>query len=140
MYSLSYFAIACFISVISANDIRLGLARPTDRKIYSELKESGPALWTRTDDVVINTSGNEVISAIHVTDLRDDRDGVARIESGGIGQRTVVIGLESPTILRGYKFQIEVYAEDPNARYYNNYNTKGGRSYDYSDQQYSRKN
>ncbi|XP_028167135.1 uncharacterized protein LOC114357618 [Ostrinia furnacalis] len=112
-----------YLSVAECNDIRIGYVQPQSKKIYSEIKEANPALWTRTDDVIINAPGNELITAVYVTDLRDDKDGEAYIESGGVGTKSVTVRLKSPSILRGYKFEIEVYASDPNARYYY---SKGG--------------
>lgn len=132
IFSLALFAIA------KTNDIRIGYATAQSRKIYSELKEANPALWTRTDDVIVDAPPNEIISAVYVTDLRDDKDGEAYIESGGLGMKSVTIGLKSPTILRGYKFQIEVYGNNPN--YNMNYLSKGGYQQQYSDgAQYIRK-
>lgn len=121
-----------YLSVAECNDIRIGYASPRSRKFYGDIKEANPALWKRTDDVVINTPHNEVIDAVYVNDLRENKDGEAFIESGGIGQRSVTIGLKSPTILRGYKFEIEVYASDPNQGYF----SKGAQ---YLDTQFARK-
>lgn len=108
---------ALCIASVACNDIRLGFASAQSRKIFSEIKEANAALWQRTDDVIINAPSNELISAIYVTDLREVKDGEAFIESGGIGTKSVTIGLKSPSILRGYKFEIEVFGSDPNARY-----------------------
>lgn len=115
-------------ALANANDIRLGYADSRSTRIYNEIKEANPALWTRTDQIVISAAGNNVITEILVTDLRPDKDGEANIVSGGIGGKTVTIGLSSPSVLRGYRFEIEVFAADPNlnAAYY----SKGGRSYD----------
>lgn len=121
----------CLASV-ACNDIRLGYATAQSRKIFSEIKEADPALWKRTDDVIVNAPSNDIISAVYVTDLRDDKDGEAYIESGGIGTKSVTIGLKSPTILRGYKFEVEVYGSDPNGRYL----TKGV----YNEQNYDNNN
>lgn len=131
IFTLSLLAIA------KTNDIRIGYPSSLSRKIFSELKEANPALWTRTDDVIVQAPNNEVISAIYVTDLRDNKDGEAVIESGGLGMKSVTIGLKSPTILRGYKFQVEVYGNDlnSNARYF----SKGGYQQYGDDAQYSRK-
>lgn len=139
--SLILLAVLYLASEVKSNDIRLGYtAVPQSRKIYDEIKEANPALWKRTDDVIINTAANEVITAVFVTDLRDEKDGEAYIESGGIGQKSVTVGLKSPTILRGYRFEIEVYANDPtlnsNARYF----SKGGaQQYSNYDTQFARK-
>lgn len=123
-------------SVAKCNDIRLGYAAPQSRKVFGEIKEADPALWKRTDDVIVNAPANEVISAVFVTDLRDDKDGEAFIESGGVGDKSVTIGLKSPSILRGYKFEVEVYANNPLDRLY----SKGGYYNAFStDIQYPRK-
>ena len=136
MYSKVVILLFIYIASIEANDIRLGITTPQSRKIYSDIKEADPALWKRTDDVIINAPNNEIISAVYVTDLRDDKDGEAYIESGGIGMKSVTIALKSPTILRGYKFEIEVYANNPNSGYL----SKGiyPQQY-YDDSQYARK-
>lgn len=129
--------LVALVVITNANDIRLGFATPQSRKIYSEIKEANPALWQRTDSVDIQGVGNEVINAVYITDLRDDKDGEAFIQSGGIGMKSVTIGLKSPTILRGYKFLIEVFANDPtqNQRYF----YKGGYTNYNDDIQYGRK-
>lgn len=127
---------AICISVVASNDIRLGFTSATSKRLYSEIKEASPALWTRTDDIVVNALNNEIISAVFVTDLRDDKDGQAFIESGGIGGKSVTIGLKSPSILRGYRFNIEVFAENPSERYH----SKGGYTGPtYGDTQFARK-
>lgn len=107
---------------MKSNDLHVGNVTPQSRKIYSEIKEADPALWKRTDNIIAAADGNEVISAIMVTDLREDKDGEASIESGSIGAKSVTIGLKSPTIFRGYQFKVEIYAEDPTQRYF----SKGG--------------
>ncbi|KAI5644684.1 transcription activator MBF2 domain-containing protein [Phthorimaea operculella] len=154
MYKITSLLLVLYVSSSQANDIRLGHASPSSRKIFSELREASPALWTRNDDVVVTTVGTEVISAIYVTDLREDNAGEAYIESGGIGMKTVTIGLRSPSILRGYKFQVEVYADDSSARYFGHakggypypsgglsgaYDVKGGSTPYYDNGQYARK-
>lgn len=125
-----------YLSVAESNDIHIGYAAPRSKKIYSEIKEADPALWRRTDDIIINAPPNEVIDAIYVTDLRESKDGEAYIESGGVGMKSVTIALKSPTVLRGYKFEIEVFANNLNEGYFN----KGlVSSQYYGDTQYSRK-
>ncbi|XP_022837315.1 uncharacterized protein LOC111364622 [Spodoptera litura] len=99
-----------YLSTVQCNDIRIGYTNLRSIKIYSELKEADPALWKRTEEVTIKAPPHEFIDSIHVSDLREDKDGEAYITSGGIGMPYVTISLKSPTILRGYKFQIEVYA------------------------------
>ncbi|CAH2242237.1 jg25170 [Pararge aegeria aegeria] len=123
------------INIVATNDIRLGFTSGSSRKIYSEIKEANPALWKRTDDIIVNASHNEIITAVFVTDLREYKDGEAVVESGGVGGKSVTIGLRSPSILRGYRFEIEVFAENPNERYH----SKGGVAPAYSDTQFARK-
>ncbi|KAJ8708363.1 hypothetical protein PYW07_010488 [Mythimna separata] len=60
---------------------------------------------------MVSTPNHELIDAVYVTDLRPDKEGEAYIEAGGLGSKTVTIALKSPSILRGYKFSIEVYAQ-----------------------------
>lgn len=131
LVSLLYLA-----SIVKSNDVHLGYISPQSRKIYSEMKQADPALWKRTDEIAVAADGNEVITAVIITDLRDDKDGEAYIESGSIGAKSITIGLKSPSILRGYHFNVEVYAGDPNQRYY----SKGGVSQQYMDEtQFPRK-
>ncbi|CAH2058259.1 unnamed protein product, partial [Iphiclides podalirius] len=127
--------LVCLGGIAECSDIRLGYASPQSRKVFSEIREADPALWKRTDDIIVNAPANEVISAVFVTDLRDDKDGEAYIESGGIGDKSVTIGLKSPTILRGYKFEIEVYTNNPLSQIY----SKGGYTSYSADIQYPRK-
>ncbi|PZC72262.1 hypothetical protein B5X24_HaOG211659 [Helicoverpa armigera] len=89
----------------------LGFASPYAKKIYSAVKIANPALWRREDDVMVSSPNHELISAVYITDLRPDKEGEAYIEAGGLGSKTVTIALKSPSILRGYKFAIEVYAQ-----------------------------
>lgn len=127
------------VSFVKTNDLRSGFAQPSARRIFNEIREANPALWKRTDEITVTTSGNELITAVYVTDLRDEKDGEAFIQSGGVGSKSVTIGLKSPTILRGYKFLIEVFVMDPTARYY----SKGGENENaayYDNTQYARKN
>ncbi|GBP32586.1 hypothetical protein EVAR_25945_1 [Eumeta japonica] len=107
---------------VESNDLFLG-SEANSRKIYNEIREASPALWTRTDSIVVDAPGNDVISAISIVDLRDDKTGEATIETGGVGAKSVTIDLKSPSILRGYKFAVSVYATDPYRRY-----TKGGNA------------
>ncbi|CAH0697374.1 unnamed protein product [Spodoptera exigua] len=96
---------------MESNDIRLGFATPYSKKIYSAIKIANPALWQREDDVLISSPNHELIDAVYITDLRPEKDGISYIEAGGIGSKTVTIALKSPSLLRGYKFAIEVYAQ-----------------------------
>ncbi|KAJ8708653.1 hypothetical protein PYW08_010035 [Mythimna loreyi] len=121
-----------YLAIAECNDIRMGYASPRSKKIYGEIKEASPTLWRRSDEVIVNAPINEVIEAVYVTDLREYKDGVASIVSGGVGQKSVTISLRSPTILRGYRFEIEVFAHDPNLGYF----SKGAQ---YLDTQFARK-
>lgn len=128
-------SILCVLYVaVESNDLRVGFVQPQSRRVYDEIKEANPALWTRSDEVTVNTSDYEVISAVYVTDLREDKNGEAAVVSGGVGTKSVTISLKSPSVLRGYKFQIEVFASDPRERLY----SKGGH-YSSDDVQYARK-
>ncbi|XP_032521901.2 uncharacterized protein LOC116773534 [Danaus plexippus] len=103
-------------NLINCNDIRLGYTMAYSKKIYGEIKEAEPALWRRSEDIVVNAPNDEVISAVYVTDLRDNKDGEAAILTGGIGAKSVTIELKSPSILRGYRFEVEVFSNNPNLR------------------------
>ncbi|KAJ8708306.1 hypothetical protein PYW07_010431 [Mythimna separata] len=131
-FKLIISALVVYLSIVDSSDIRIGYASPRSKKIYGEIKEANPALWRRTEDVVINAPHNEIIDAIYITDLREYKDGEAYIASGGLGQKSVTVSLKSPTILRGYKFEIEVFANNPNEGYF----SKGAQ---YLDTQFARK-
>lgn len=93
-----------------SHDLFLGYPDYTSRLIYSKVHQANPAIWVRSEDIVVNCSSNQIINAIKITDLREDKWGEAWVKSGGIGQKTVTIELDSPTIFRGYNFWVEVYA------------------------------
>lgn len=111
-----FLAISCIIANVCANDLQLGVISYNSRKIYSERRTLNPAIWKRSEELTISTEGHEVISAIEVFDLRENKDGEAEIQSGGVGSQTVTIELKSPAVFRGYDFQVNVYATNPNAR------------------------
>ncbi|PZC71301.1 hypothetical protein B5X24_HaOG213664 [Helicoverpa armigera] len=133
MYFKLLTVLVLYLSLAESNDIRIGHTTYRSKKIYSEIKEANPALWTRTDDIIINAPHNEVIDAIYITDLRENKDGKASIVSGGVGMKSVTITLKSPAILRGYKFEIEVYSDNPSQGYYKDSHYFG------ADTQYARK-
>lgn len=110
--SLCIFFIA--IVVTNCNDLFLGYPDVASKMIYSKVHELDPALWIRSDTFTVNCSKSEVISAIQIMDLRPDKWGEAYVKAGGIGQDYVTIELDSPGILRGYNFWVEVYAIDKN--------------------------
>lgn len=135
MAAVSYVVILsaiAFVAIVQANDLKVGYAQPHSRRVFSEVREANPAPWRRSDDVTIATSGDDVITAVYITDLREDKDGEAFIASGGVSLKTVTITLKSPTVFRGYKFQIDVFASTPGARYA----SKGGESAPYYDNGY----
>uniref|UniRef100_A0A2A4JSE9 Uncharacterized protein n=1 Tax=Heliothis virescens TaxID=7102 RepID=A0A2A4JSE9_HELVI len=134
MFFKLFTVLVLYLSLAESNDIRVGHAGYRSKKIYSEIKEANPALWTRTDDIIINAPHNEVIDAVYITDLRENKDGEAYIESGGVGTKSVTVGLRSPSVLRGYKFEIEVFADNPNEGFF----SKGAQYYG-GDTQYARK-
>lgn len=121
MWSQSVFVCIFVISSTFASDMFLG--DQIDRnsmKIYSERKEASPAPWKRTDTISIETQSNhQIISTIDIKDLRPEKDGEVTILEGGIEGKSVKISIKSPTVFRGYDFQIDVYAANPNARYEN---------------------
>ncbi|CAG4995017.1 unnamed protein product [Parnassius apollo] len=83
-------------------------------KIFDENKQASPALWRRTENVTITANENETIGGIIVTDLREEKDGDAKIVEGGEGQNNITIELKSPAVLRGFDFHIEAYAVSKN--------------------------
>ncbi|CAH2242238.1 jg25171 [Pararge aegeria aegeria] len=99
-----------FILCSYGQDLFLGYPDQSSKVIYSKVHQENPAIWVRSDTFTVNCSTNEVINAISVMDLRNDKWGEAYIKGGGIGQKYVTIELNSPTIFRGYNFLVEVYA------------------------------
>ncbi|KAJ2944982.1 hypothetical protein O0L34_g1879 [Tuta absoluta] len=98
------------VASVTCKDLEQGQNATEARKIFDEKREASPAVWRQVDKITVNTTDTEVISRVVVTDLRPDKDGEASIVDGGEGNQTVTIELKSPTVLRGYTFQIEVYA------------------------------
>lgn len=101
--------IALAIASVSCNDIQVG----TDhgRIVLNETVQASPHFfWKQVQRITVNVSDQEVISSIMVKDNRPDKDGEAEIVEGGEGQKNVTIQLKSPTLLRGFDFQVTVYA------------------------------
>lgn len=96
------------------NDLLLGYPDVSSKLIYSKVHQENPAIWVRSETFTVNCSTNEVINAIKIQDLRSDKWGDAFIKSGGIGEQSVTIELDSPTVFRGYNFWVEVYAIEMN--------------------------
>ncbi|XP_014371441.2 myb-like protein A [Papilio machaon] len=86
------------------------------QKIFDENKKANPAIWRQVDNITITGDEGMKINKILVKDLREEKDGEAKIVEGGIGQQNVTIELKSPTALRGYDFHIEVYANSNNGQ------------------------
>lgn len=102
-----------------SNDLFLGYPDVSSKINYSKVHQENPALWVRSDTFTVNCTKNEVINAIKILDLREDKWGEAYIKGGGIGQKYVIIELNSPTIFRGFNFLVEVYAIETNYFLYN---------------------
>lgn len=97
-----------------SHDLLLGYPDAGSKLIYSKVHQENPAIWVRSDTFTVNCSRNEVINAINIYDLREDKWGEAYIKQGGIGQGYVTIELDSPSLLRGFNFWVEVYALQTN--------------------------
>lgn len=108
-----------FIFECYTHDLFLGYPDLSSKVIYSKVHQENPAIWVRSDVFTVNCSRNEVINAIKIMDLRQDKWGEAYIKSGGIGERFVTIELDSPSIFRGYNFYVEVYAIETGNFYHN---------------------
>lgn len=119
MAFVSSIVLLIFLAFANSHDIFLGYPDVSSKLIYSKVHQENPAIWVRSEDVTVNCSRNEVINAIKVLDLRDDKWGDAYIKRGGIGDKTVTIELDSPTIFRGFNFLVEVYAIETNNFLYN---------------------
>ncbi|XP_047510587.1 uncharacterized protein LOC125053310 [Pieris napi] len=101
--------VLALVAVASCHDLAIGF-NTNGKKIFEETKQANPAIWRQANNVTVTASDNEVISRVVVKDLRPEKDGDVKIVEGGEGQKNVTIELKSPTALRGYDFQIEVYA------------------------------
>lgn len=107
------------IYLINGHDVLLGYPDMSAKLIYNKVHQENPAIWIRTDTFTVNCTKDEVISAVRILDLREDKLGEVYIKRGGIGEKFVTIELNSPTIFRGYNFWIEVYAIKTNFFLYN---------------------
>ncbi|XP_063373483.1 hybrid signal transduction histidine kinase B-like [Cydia amplana] len=115
MYS-KVFAVLAVVASASANDLHEGYNGTASHKPIFQGHYAGD--WKTAVrpgmDIFVNTSG--LITGINVTDLREGKDGVANIASGGIGHENVTISLKSPNILRGYDFLVEVFADEETSK------------------------
>ncbi|XP_063393111.1 uncharacterized protein LOC134678466 [Cydia fagiglandana] len=132
MYS-KVFAVLAIAAFASANDLQEGYNGTVSHKPIFQGHYAGD--WKSAVrpgmDIFVNTSG--LITGINVTDLRDGKDGVASISSGGIGHENVTISLKSPNILRGYDFLVEVYADEETTKT-NERGNRGVQESEYPDQ------
>lgn len=97
-----------------SHDLLLGYPDVASKLIYNKVHQENPAIWVRSETFTVNCSESEVINAIKIMDLRDDKWGEAFVKAGGIGDKFVTIELDSPTVFRGYNFLVEVYAIEMN--------------------------
>ncbi|XP_063834241.1 uncharacterized protein LOC135083427 [Ostrinia nubilalis] len=109
----SYLGLLTLVALAQSHDVIVGNSTE-GRKIFDEVRHASPTIWRQTESLTINTTDAEVISRVAITDLRPNKDGDAKILEGGEGQKNVTIELKSPTVLRGYDFQIEVYSVPEN--------------------------
>lgn len=116
---ITFFITALIFLEVKSHDVFLGYPDTNSKLIYSKVHQENPAIWQRTDSFTVNCSTNEVINAIKILDLREDKWGEVYIKKGGIGERFVTIELDSPTVFRGYNFWVEVYAIETNSFLYN---------------------
>ncbi|XP_037967015.2 mucin-5AC [Plutella xylostella] len=115
MEHTKFIVLLTIVASASSNDLTLGQG---DRGllIYNITVEASPAIWRQIDTIVVNATENKVISKIDITDLRPEKDGEAKITDGGVGLKDVTIELKSPTVLRGYKFLVQVFEEEQSTR------------------------
>ncbi|OWR49990.1 Hdd1 protein [Danaus plexippus plexippus] len=66
--------------------------------------------------IVAESFGNQVIEIVNNCAHQVIEYGEAAILTGGIGAKSVTIELKSPSILRGYRFEVEVFSNNPNLR------------------------
>ncbi|XP_068624094.1 probable serine/threonine-protein kinase DDB_G0282963 [Battus philenor] len=102
-----------FTTAVRSRDLIVG-STDGGHKIYDQNKKASPAIWRQSENVTIVTNNGEVISKLIITDLREEKDGDAKIVDGGEGKPNVTIELKSPTVLRGYDFHIEAYSVSGN--------------------------
>ncbi|KAG7296550.1 hypothetical protein JYU34_020341 [Plutella xylostella] len=115
MEHTKFIVLLTIVAFATSNDLTLGQG-DRGQLIYNITVEASPAIWRQIDTIVVNATGDKVISKIDITDLRPEKDGEAKITDGGVGLKDVTIELKSPTVLRGYKFQVQVFEEAPSTR------------------------
>ncbi|CAH0714889.1 unnamed protein product, partial [Brenthis ino] len=114
MSLISIAGVFLLIVHVDCHDLFLGYPDLSSKLIYSKVHQENPALWVRSDTFTVNCTKSEVINAVKILDLRDDKWGEVYVRDGGIGQKFVTIELNSPSIFRGYNFLVEVYAIETN--------------------------
>ncbi|CAG9568681.1 unnamed protein product [Danaus chrysippus] len=110
MFLIKLLLISVLLVLSDTHDIFLGYPDMASKVIYSKVHQENPAIWVRSDTFTVNCSSSDVINAVKVLDLREDKSGEAYVKGGGIGQNHVTIELDSPSIFRGYNFLVQVYA------------------------------
>lgn len=111
MYS-KVLAVLAVVALASANDLHEGYNGTASHKPVFQGHYAGDWKSAVRPGIEIFVNTSDLITGINVTDLRDGKDGVASIASGGIGHENVTISLKSPNILRGYDFLVEVFADE----------------------------
>ncbi|XP_026331579.1 cell wall protein IFF6-like [Hyposmocoma kahamanoa] len=106
--STTILVIWALIVLASTNDIIL-INDNAGQQALDAKYEASPAIWRQEKNVTFQASNGEIINKIVVTDMRPDKDGVAAIVAGGIGQDNVVIQLQSPTLLRGFDYRVQIF-------------------------------
>lgn len=106
--------ICALIVLAGANDIIL-LNQNLGKQVLDAKYEASPAIWRQVKNVTFQTTNDEIISKIIVTDLRPEKDGVAAVAAGGLGQDNVVIELQSPSLLRGFDYRVQIFTISRNA-------------------------
>ncbi|CAG9792499.1 unnamed protein product [Diatraea saccharalis] len=114
MFLLSIVSLILFVCCSNSHDLYLGYPDIGSKLIYSKVHQENPAIWVRSETFTVNCSKNEVINAIQVMDLREDKWAEAYIKAGGIGEHFVTIELNSPSVLRGYNFWVNIYVLQSN--------------------------
>ncbi|CAH0403426.1 unnamed protein product [Chilo suppressalis] len=118
MYLLSVISLTLLFLGSKSHDLYLGYPDIGSKLIYSKVHQENPAIWVRSETFTVNCSKNEVINAVQIMDLRQDKWGEAYIKAGGIGDHFVTIELDSPSVLRGYNFWVDIYALQSNTFLY----------------------
>lgn len=115
--NLLLFLVLLVISNTNSSDLYLGYLDTNSRLIYNKVHQENPAIWVRSEDITVNCSKTEIINAIQIMDLREDKLGEVYVKRGGIGDKFVTIELDSPSVFRGYNFWVQVYAIESNGFY-----------------------